>query len=313
MKSTNSDRQLIRVRFTRGAGLGTKLFPWARAQVYMHLHGGHLVAPQWVQFPPRIGPLLRGGIDLRSYRRQILLHGLFKKNSCEMSYCKYILSGIGDVECKEPNNLSMLVKGRIVNFEGYADGFTSINGWHSLIANKLIGSIREKWINFAELDRGEYIGVNIRMGNDFKTAKDGNYAGPIKTPLAWYRKMLELVRKLAKRNIRAIIVSDGKPSDLAGILNMENVELLRPGCAVSDLLILSKSKLLICSGASSFSAWACYLGQRPALSIPGQPLGWCGLRGMAGQIIEEFDPDDHRQHIIRQLKAIFQAEQPINN
>ena len=75
--------------FPRGAGLGTRLFPWARCVIFSHVNRVPMLASQWVQ--PRVGPLLRGGIDLRAYHRQILLLGLFKPKSDNVVGLKRIM------------------------------------------------------------------------------------------------------------------------------------------------------------------------------------------------------------------------------
>jgi hypothetical protein len=79
------------------------------------------------------------------------------------------------------------------------------------------------------------------------------------------------------RDVRAHIVSDGTPQDLAPLLALPNVELVRPGCAISDLLVASRARVLLASGSSSFSAWAAFFGGMPAASHPGQPLTEWGL------------------------------------
>ena len=81
--------------------------------------------------------------------------------------------------------------------------------------------------------------------------------------------------------------------DAAGMLwNMQT------GSAISDLLALSRSKFLIGTGSSTFSAWAAYLGQMPAMTRLGNPFSWFNLKNREGRFIGEWDANrpnaDHR-------------------
>ena len=71
---------------------------------------------------------------------------------------------------------------------------------------------------------------------------------------------------------QALVESDGTKEELEPLLKLGNVEFVRPGCAISDLLILARSQVLMASGSSAFSAWASLLGQMPTSSHPGQSL-----------------------------------------
>jgi hypothetical protein len=55
------------------------------------------------------------------------------------------------------------------------------------------------------------------------------------------------------------------------------VKRIDTGSAIGDLVILSKSKLLVGAGGSSFSAWGAFLGNTPVLTCEGQSLSWFGL------------------------------------
>jgi hypothetical protein len=109
--------------------------------------------------------------------------------------------------------------------------------------------------------------------------------------LSWFRRTLDVIRSRLGYVARAVIVSDGSPEDLRELLSMENTSLLRPGCAISDLLVLANAHVLLASGGSTFSAWASFLGRMPTLSLPGQSLTWFGLGGPDGPYVGAFDPE----------------------
>jgi hypothetical protein len=64
-------------RFRRGTGFGNRLFCWARCRVYSHEHSAQMISPIWVR--PATGQFAHGGIDYKSYFKQIVLLGLIKR------------------------------------------------------------------------------------------------------------------------------------------------------------------------------------------------------------------------------------------
>jgi hypothetical protein len=176
-----------------------------------------------------------------------------------------------------------------------------------LIRSELEAITKPKWLSLAERNAGAVIGVNIRRGKDFKDATcadDYLHKGAIRTPLAWFCRSIIRVRNLIGSSAPAIVVSDGTERDLAPVLALPNISILRPGCAISDLHVLARTRVLIASGGSSFSAWASYLGQIPTLTIPGQSLAWFELRLTNGAYLGGFDPDNPSPDIERQLTEL---------
>ena len=68
------------IKFSRGTGLGNRLFPWVRAIIYAKNNDCHVLAPSWGHL--RRGPLLRsnlimGGIAVEDFLGKILLFNNF--------------------------------------------------------------------------------------------------------------------------------------------------------------------------------------------------------------------------------------------
>ena len=271
-----------------------------------------MLAPQWVQ--PRVGPLLRGGIDIRAYHRQILLLGLFRQSS-------YTVRGFGKLRAlltsprineptrfDEPHDGAMWTKNAIVVFRGPGNMFQDLYGRDRFLLGSLHGITKSKWLKLVNSTGQVPIGINVRLGNDFRTAdSEEEYLrrGALKTPMSWFVDSLEWVRKIAGYPARALVVSDGTREALEPLLRLDNVEFVRPGCAISDLLILARSQVLLASGGSSFSAWASFLGQMPTVSHPGQSLGWFRLVNRHGYYVGEFDTHLPNQAFGEQVSAIL--------
>lgn len=292
-----TDMLYCNARFPRGAGLGTRLFPWARCVIYSELHGIPMLAPQWVQ--PRIGPLIRGGIDHRAYAYQILLLGLFRRSHRQVGGIRRLKLLASADRRIEPGNFdwpppkSTSGRDTIIEFEGYGRGFEDLHGYDSLLYDYLRQSTNPRWLQFVDRAADVPIGINVRLGNDFRIAEtNAQYftEGALKTPITWFIDALQYIRGRVGFPARAVVVSDGTRQALGDLLRLENVSFLRPGCAISDLLTLQRSKVFLGAGGSSFSAWASYLGQMPTITHPGQSLEWFGIRNRAGNYVGEFDP-----------------------
>ena len=65
------------------------------------------------------------------------------------------------------------------------------------------------------------------------------------------------------------IFSDAENTELEEILDIDNCKRAYFGSAISDMIALSRCKVLV-SSASTFSMWASFLGQMPTIWFPGQ-------------------------------------------
>jgi len=298
--------------FDRGAGLGTRLFPWARCVIFAHANNIPMLAPQWVQ--PRVGPLVRGGLDLRAYHRQILLMGLFQHPHGTIRRLQKLHALLTSTRVKEPFRIGEAYGGvstvgnAIVTFRGAGTLFECLNGWDRFLLHALQEITRPGWLELVESFGGVPIGINVRLGNDFRVARSAEEyktSGGLKTPMGWFVDSLRFVRDTIGYPARALVVSDGTREELQPLLDLGNVEFVRPGCAISDLLILARSQVLLASGGSSFSAWASFLGQMPTISHPGQPMSWFNLLNRHGYHIGEFDTALPNREFAEQVRAIL--------
>lgn len=273
-----------------------------------------MLAPQWVQ--PRVGPLLRGGIDLGAYHRQILLLGLFRHPPGTIRRLEKLVVQLTAARVAEPARLdepyerASASRNVIVTFRGAGSMLEGLHSCARSLLTSLRGITRQEWLEFADSVGSVPIGINVRLGNDFRTARSAEEyytRGALKTPMSWFVEGLEWIRSTIGYPARAFVVSDGTREELEPLLRLDNVEFIRPGCAISDLLILSRSQVLMASGGSSFSAWASFLGQMPTISHPGQPLTWFGLSNSQGRYVGEFDVALPNREFAKQVGAVLGA------
>ena len=88
--------------------------------------------------------------------------------------------------------------------------------------------------------------------------------------MQWYVDIVcGLHRKLGK--VPTLLYSDGRTEELRPLLQIPEVQRVHPRTAITDLLSMTQSALLISSG-SGYSLWGAYLGAVPRICFPGQRL-----------------------------------------
>jgi hypothetical protein len=242
--------------------------------------------------------LVRGGIGSRNYLRQFALLNLFRKREGEISgILRQKVLRTATILPEPPSLMDYPThSGKapfLITMRRDHDHFLPFADERSLVLKEFRKMSHPKWVRVADSTPGYPIALNIRRAKDFpdpQLPRDYRASGPIRTPLWWFADTLRYVRSVLGYSAPAIVVSEGARDDLAPILSVENVSLLRPGCPISDLLVLSKARVLIASGGSSFSAWASYFGQVPTVTFPGQSLTWFKLQHANGAWVGEFDP-----------------------
>ena len=266
------------------AGLANKLFPWARCRVFSLEHGIPMLAPWWPQL--KLGPLLRGERDWRLYT-DLFARGV----PGQVMGPRRLWLRLWAPQVPEPADLhhapSSGMPGAVVVFAGGDGFFQPLTGWHAVLQRELRAMTRRRWLLGADRVGEVRIGVHVRRG-DFavaSAAEEFRWRGLLQTPLSWFVDGLRAIRARTGHLVPATVVSDAPNSELRELLDEARVSRVDTGSAIGDLLVLSRAKLLLGSGGSSFSAWAAFLGQMPAVTYPGQSLDWFKLVPTHGQFI----------------------------
>ena len=232
-----------------------------------------MIAPDWFQV--KFGPLFRGEGDLRHYG------GQFRPAPSEISGIqKHLLlaacHAVG--EPADSNSFGPPANSMVV-FEGMQRYFEHLNGHNAFLAGELQLAVRPQLMHRVQRTAVPPIGIHVRLGDFAIPQSDDDLImrGGVRSPMSWYLGALRYIRSLVGNQTPAFVVSDGKEDELAPVLAEPEVSLIRTGFAVSDLLILSKARLIIATGGSSYSAWASFLGEAPVISVPGQSLTWFNL------------------------------------
>jgi len=265
--------KLVSAEYMRVAGLGNKLFPWARAKVFARDNNCKMLQPRW--FSPRGGAITRGGIDYRFAFSKIWLVGNFRRDPDELSrreyLCKYRALPICLVDDLEGAATATAENQHVVFRWGTCHNFGDLIGQQGFLRERLSVVALPSQLRFAQrYDGRDFIALNVRTGKDFVSRASGGI-GYYLTEKEWFVGALTEARR-RYGHLPAVVVSDGGRAQLEEILKEPSVELLQAPTAIADLLVLSKARVLLGSGNSTFSAWASFLGEMDTFSSPETPF-----------------------------------------
>lgn len=241
------------------AGLGNRLLVWAKALVFSYLNNTPLYIIGLNKL--HIGPLLRNEKSKRFYLSNFRLRVPIK------DYLVYIVFNKNKALIEPPiSKLQKSNRKTLVIFNGvphYSDYFAGLKPYRNFIKEELFKIASRKTLDKYFNSEIPYIGIHIRMGDFRKVDKveDVNKIGLARTPLYYFIDCINKIRSKYKKNIPVTIFSDGYEDELKEILTLDNVKLFNTENDLADLLVLSKSKIIIVSEGSTFSYWAGFLSE----------------------------------------------------
>ena len=230
-----------------GAGLGNILFPWATSLVYAKNHDLKIIKTTWNNL--KFGTYIRNEKDKRMYK------DLFLETEGISGFEKFFLL-----------NFSKNVR----IFSGMDNLFEPFKTNQNFVKSELLKIINPYHIKRASEFNSESIAIHIRMG-DFinpvneKSLRKGEWN--YRLPMKWYKGLINKIKK--ESDLPIYIFSDAFDDEIKEILLFDNCSRVYFGSAISDLIAISKCRILI-SSASTFSMWASFLGQMPTIWFPGQ-------------------------------------------
>jgi hypothetical protein len=253
------------------AGLGNMLLVWARAVVFAEINRLPIQQPNWYNL--HIGPWLRQEKCKRYYG------SFFHSKGYQSTFSTYV-TGLGHpkhlhfnpaIQPLDSSASLYQASGRHVfvfdTLPPWHDYFQDLKEFHSIVKKKLYDYVRPSVLKAILEKPAPEIGIHIRRG-DYQEPKEGDdfrIQRHAYTPLNWYVDTLKTIRQVAGWDVPTTIFSDGYSTELQEILELPQVSLSAETSALSDLLTMSRSRLLLGSCHSSFSSWASYLGQCPTL------------------------------------------------
>lgn len=246
------------------AGLGNKLFVWARAHVFAKLNRLPLRVDGWTRF--QLAPILHG-FDFRLYWNYFRPVDQVGRQTREYAHRHYRRIADPPVKHVEVEKGAIYEYSKIPSWDNYFDG---IREHRSEVHSALLAMLTPA--RTAELQRAPspVMVVNVRMGDFRKLQSHERFdqVGGVRTPLGYFRGLVENIRKAHGSRLRAEIVTDGSPRELAELLELPNVSMAPRRSKIIDILMMSRSRILITSAASTFSYWGGFLGECALIMHP---------------------------------------------
>jgi hypothetical protein len=248
------------------AGLGNKLFPWARAAVFAKKNNIPLAVIGWSRLRPRA--ILRGKGGERQYRRYFVSRTReLAKAAFTVAISQKIIVEPSLAESESPRRAIYLFN----KIPHWSDLFGEIREHRDLVRNSfyLELAFATKSVLHGALPHS-FIAMHVRRG-DFRELRPGEQfrdAGGVRTPLTYFEALIEEIRARRRQSCPVILFSDGTDLELAQLLALPNVTRSKASNDVLDLLLMSKASLIISSAGSTFSQWAGFLADSPLLIHP---------------------------------------------
>jgi hypothetical protein len=253
------------------AGLGNQLFPLMHAAVFAQINNLPLLVVGYHQF--KIGPYLRREKSKRKYKGFFKFEkNIFSAFLDELKVNKILKSC--DV-VHEPALLAISPDEKIRKvffFEKmptYHDYFIYLKPHRNLVINLINELISDRILkNVKDIPHFE-IGVHIRMG-DFRKLNVGEEfkGGHVRTPESYFVNIINGIKEIVGYDIKVNLFTDGYRDEFETILDIKKIEMVEGNNDLVDMLLLSKTKIIVISTGSTFSYWAGFLSNAPMIMHP---------------------------------------------
>ena len=255
----NADLGFVRLS---GAGLGNCLLTYFEAYLFAQKNGATLIHPAWPSIKP--GRILRRDPSQRFYA------GLMKPGPNEVSGIAKIFALLRFVfRPKERKFLSSTAtvesRGSLSVVRSTSYEFRNVLDSRQSIRQRLNEISRAKLLNDG-WGNGQYIAAHVRLGDFAVVSTDelcSSHRNNMRIPLSWYASVITQVRE-SYPSYPVHLFSDGTEAELGPLLDIEGVKIRREASDLQDMVALAGARLLITS-RSTFSRWAAFLGDMPAI------------------------------------------------
>ena len=249
------------------AGLGNKLLVWARAYVFAQQQELPLYLSPWEQL--KIGHIIRRERDPRFYTHY------FKHGHRVAFFYYYWRSHYADRTINpELHKVSHEAggTGRVYVFQWRVDEdfFYELKPYRNLIQHGLWEMTLPYHKQIVSNSPTPCIGMHIRRGDfaELKKYQDFNTAHLARTPLSYFEEMIHRLRSVTQYPTPVSLFSDARPEELDILLRLPNVQYVATNSAIADMLLLSKSKVIVLSADSTFGLFAAFLSDAAVILHP---------------------------------------------
>lgn len=225
------------------------LLLWARALVFARQNNFKLIITPWWGF--RWGALLRKERKKRIYWKYFKETGILQLFQFNILKVFKVIIQEPKIEIIDKNSIPINSVFEFNKVMTDYDLFGALRPHQQLINKELMDLLHpSKKLQFLN-QKVPVIGVHIRRG-DFKL-------GSTLTELDFFIKAIVLVRKELGEDTPVTIFTDADEHEIKEVLQLPHIKIAEKNADIVDILLLSKSKVLILSAGSTFSYWAAFL------------------------------------------------------
>jgi hypothetical protein len=267
IKRTNHD--IVVCKLPR-AGLGNQLFPLMKAYTFAYINTLPVIVTGYHRV--KIGPYLRREKTKRIYNgffafQKNILAALWDNWELRKRRKHSIMEPIVQKLGNQNESNSLYIFSAIPHWGNYFDGLKEYRHIVIELFWELISQdVRKK----VEAQQAPCIGVHIRMG-DFRKLKEGedfSKVGIVRTPETYFINIINSIRKMHGTELPVSVFTDGFRNEFDMLFKLKNVILIEGNSDLADLLLLSKSKIIVTSATSTFSYWAGFLSDSILIMHP---------------------------------------------
>jgi hypothetical protein len=246
------------------SGLGNKLLVWGRALVFARMNRIPFHVTGWNRL--RIGPLLRGEVG-RQYFGQFRRRREISRLKWWQALLNYKRVHCDAVTQSVPRDSKLYVFSKVPHWRDY---FEYIRDYREMVRLSLFDTVAPSILRCAQSLPTPIVSLHVRHGDfrNLKPAEDFARVGLTRTPIEYFKHAIALIRSMAEETLPVTVFSDGAPEALEELLALPRVRLHQPRAAAIDLLVMSRSKVIVPSAGSTFGYWAAFFSEAAVLLHP---------------------------------------------
>lgn len=243
----NKMQPIVYVKLPR-TGLGNMLLVWARAFVFAESQRIPVVTSSWVK--------IHYGAWLRNERKKRLYRQVFLNNNLGLRICANIRYHLPSAVRERELLKGLSPDTGILTFvfdeiSVGNDLFAPLKEYRPLIKDALHKMLHPRIKAILQTALKPVMALHIRRG-DFK------FGNPI-TENQFFIDIIRLTRETLGYDLPVTIYSDAQDNEIQTVLSLPSVARAPDNPDIVDILMMSKSKILVLSRSSTFSYWSAFL------------------------------------------------------
>ena len=254
------------------AGLGNQLFPLLNALVFAEINDLPVKIVGYHQF--KLGPYLRREKSKRNYSDYFTFQRSFFSEKLDILFIKKkeksfrVINepGLEKIEEERRTNCIYLFD----QVPHWANYFGGLREHREQVIQLFWNTLNKQVKQSVDQLSAPGIGVHIRMG-DFRKLHQGedfSKVGAVRTPEDYFIDVISQLRAMHGSCLPVSVFTDGYPHELEKLLRLEKVTLVQGNTDIVDMLLLSRSKIVVTSAGSTFSYWSGFLSNAPIVMHP---------------------------------------------